>query len=55
LILDGLAIFFYWRSESIDPKIVIVTAYDKEDISLDLEDLDILGLLVKTRRAVLSF
>ncbi|EEX93749.1 two-component system sensor protein [Vibrio orientalis CIP 102891 = ATCC 33934] len=29
------------------PKIVIVTAYDKEDISLDLDDLDIAGFLSK--------
>ncbi|MCG9649060.1 response regulator [Vibrio brasiliensis] len=29
------------------PKVVIVTAYDKEDISLDLEDLDVSGFLSK--------
>ncbi|KOO15628.1 histidine kinase [Vibrio xuii] len=31
----------------LQPKVVIVTAYDKEDISLDLEDLDIAGFLSK--------
>ncbi|TFH92695.1 hybrid sensor histidine kinase/response regulator [Vibrio ouci] len=29
------------------PKVVIVTAYDKEDISLDLDDLDVSGFLSK--------